>query len=64
MYCAYCSEKIRGVPVKQGGDFFCSPECASLASGIDPEDPDNEDLFDSEEFDDDFLDEDDEDDFN
>lgn len=37
MHCAYCSEKIVGRPIKQGGEFFCSLECANLASGIDPE---------------------------
>lgn len=37
MYCAHCSEKIMGDAVKQGGEVFCSDECASLASGLDLE---------------------------
>ena len=57
MYCAYCSEKIRGVSIKQAGDFFCSTECASLASGLDPDDPE---LLETEELEDDFLDEEEE----
>jgi hypothetical protein len=39
MFCANCSEKILGDPVKQAGEFFCSDECASLAAGLDPEEP-------------------------
>lgn len=37
MHCAHCSEKIFGKPLRQSGDYFCSLECARLASGIDPE---------------------------
>jgi hypothetical protein len=37
MYCAHCGEKINGKPIKQGGEFYCSLECANLASGIEPE---------------------------
>ena len=37
MYCAQCGDKIVGKPVKQGGEFFCSPECANFASGVDIE---------------------------
>ena len=36
MYCAYCNEKIRGKPIEQGNAVYCSFECASLASGVDP----------------------------
>jgi len=61
VYCAYCSEKIRGVPVKQAGDFFCSTECASLASGMDPDDPE---LFEDDELEDAFLGEDEEEEYN
>jgi len=32
-----CSAKIVGKPIKQGQEYFCSLECANLASGIDPE---------------------------
>jgi len=35
MFCANCSEKIMGDTVMQGGECFCSEECASLAAGID-----------------------------
>ncbi|MGD8923129.1 MAG: hypothetical protein PVH24_07745 [Candidatus Zixiibacteriota bacterium] len=47
MHCAYCSEKIIGKPIKQGAEYFCSLECANLASGIDPEEEDyyEEDLL-------------------
>jgi len=38
MFCANCSEKITGKPIRQGGEYYCSLECANLASGIDPED--------------------------
>jgi hypothetical protein len=37
MYCAQCSEKFQGKPIRQGNDFFCSLECANLASGLVPE---------------------------
>jgi len=37
VYCAYCSEKILGEPVRQTGEYFCSVECANLASGVDPD---------------------------
>ena len=37
MHCAYCNEKIIGRAIKQGGELFCSLECANLAAGIDPE---------------------------
>ncbi|MDH4156808.1 MAG: hypothetical protein OEW00_05985 [candidate division Zixibacteria bacterium] len=34
MQCRHCGEEITGRPVRQGSDFFCSLECANLASGI------------------------------
>ncbi|UCG62475.1 MAG: hypothetical protein JSV52_04100 [Candidatus Zixiibacteriota bacterium] len=37
MFCANCSEKILGEAIKQGGEFFCGYECASLAAGVDPD---------------------------
>lgn len=37
MFCAQCSEKILGNPLTHGGEHFCSEECASLATGFDPE---------------------------
>lgn len=37
MFCNQCNEKIVGKPVKQGAEYYCSLECANLASGIDPE---------------------------
>jgi len=39
MYCAYCGERIVGMPVKQEGDMFYSLECANQASGIHYEEP-------------------------
>lgn len=39
MFCAYCSDKITGYPVKQGSEYYCSLECANLASGIGPDEP-------------------------
>jgi hypothetical protein len=56
VYCAYCSEKIRGDAIKQGNDYFCSVECANEAAGIDPEDPV---LYETGEYDEDFLEEED-----
>jgi len=35
MFCALCSEKILGDPIKNNGDFFCSIECAKNAAGLD-----------------------------
>ncbi len=56
MYCAYCNEKIQGRPIRQGGDFFCSLECANSASGVIMEEPEEyyeenelEGLFEEEE---------------
>ena len=37
MYCAQCSEKIQGRPVRQGADIFCSMECANQAAGLETE---------------------------
>ncbi|HUV29560.1 MAG TPA: hypothetical protein VMY05_00525 [Acidobacteriota bacterium] len=37
MFCAQCLERITGKPIRQGGEYFCSLECANLASGIDVE---------------------------
>jgi len=42
-------------PLKQAGEYFCSVECANMANGIDPDEPL---IFDTEEFDEDFLNED------
>ena len=38
MLCSFCGEEIVGKPVKQGGEIYCSLECANQASGIDEED--------------------------
>lgn len=54
MYCANCSEKITGEPLKQAGEFFCSVECANVAQGIDPDDPL---VYESEDFDEEFFEE-------
>ncbi len=53
MFCANCSEKILGQAVKQGGEFFCSDECASLAAGVDPEEANG--YFEEDESVDDFF---------
>lgn len=37
MLCAFCGEEIISKPVKQGGEIFCSLECANRASGIEEE---------------------------
>ena len=42
MFCNQCNEKIVGKPVKQGAEYYCSLECANLASGIDPEEESGE----------------------
>jgi hypothetical protein len=34
MRCNHCGDEIHGRPVKQGSEYFCSLECANLASGI------------------------------
>lgn len=33
MNCSQCGDEITGRPVKQGGEFYCSQECANQASG-------------------------------
>jgi len=55
VYCANCSEKILSEPLRQAGDYFCSAECAYIAQGIDPDEPM---IFEFEEFDQDFLNDD------
>lgn len=55
MLCAYCNEDFSGKPVTQGGEYFCSLECANLASGIAPEE--REEYFEEEPIED-FFDED------
>ncbi|HOP06270.1 MAG TPA: hypothetical protein PLF13_03160 [candidate division Zixibacteria bacterium] len=40
IYCSYCSEPINGKPINQGGEYFCSLECAHRALGIDTDEPD------------------------
>lgn len=52
MYCANCSEKIMGDPLRQGSEYYCSVECANIAQGVDPEDPL---VFETKEYDADFL---------
>lgn len=60
VHCANCSDKIIGKPFRQDKEFFCSLECANLASGVDSgesqedpkQDPDDkryEDFFPYEE---------------
>ncbi|MCX6829794.1 MAG: hypothetical protein NT002_11020 [candidate division Zixibacteria bacterium] len=42
MICAFCGEKFMGKPVKQGGQFYCSIECADMAAEVVSEDEDYE----------------------
>ena len=35
MLCAFCNEKINSNSIRQGGEMFCSLECANLATGYD-----------------------------
>ncbi len=39
--CAFCRDKITGLPIKEGEKVFCSLECANRASGIVPEEADD-----------------------
>lgn len=48
MNCAQCGDRIEGKPVKQGGEFFCSLECAYQAAGLNPEE--DEEYFDEDDF--------------
>ena len=41
MRCAECGDEIKGKPVKQDGELYCSLECAYLAAGFDPDDEDD-----------------------
>lgn len=50
MFCANCNEKISGRPIKQANDYYCSLECANLASGVEPEE--TEGYFEEESVDD------------
>lgn len=54
MYCTNCSEKILGEPLRQGGECFCSVECANIAQGVDPDDPM---VYENQDFDEDFFEE-------
>jgi hypothetical protein len=54
VYCTNCSEKILGEPLRQGGECFCSVECANIAQGVDPDDPM---VYENQDFDEDFLEE-------
>ncbi len=38
MRCEFCGEHINGNPIKQDGEFFCSVECANMASEIGDDD--------------------------
>lgn len=40
MLCAKCGEEIKGRPVKEGSEFFCSLECANQASGLESDEQD------------------------
>ena len=55
MICAFCGEKFTGKPIKQGGQVYCSIECADMAAEVVSEDEDyyEEDNLDIENLDDD-----------
>jgi hypothetical protein len=57
MICAFCGEKFTGKPIKQGGQVYCSIECADMAAEVVSED---EDYYEEDNLDIDNLDEDDE----
>jgi hypothetical protein len=38
MICAFCGEKFSGKPIKQGGQVYCSIECADMAAEVVAED--------------------------
>jgi hypothetical protein len=38
MICAFCGEKFSGKPIKQGGQVYCSIECADMAAEVVSED--------------------------
>lgn len=41
MKCNHCGDQLASDPVRQESEYFCSLECANLASGIDPKDEEN-----------------------
>lgn len=56
MICAFCGEKFTGKPIKQGGQVYCSIECADMAAEVVSED---EEYYEDENLDvDNFEDED------
>jgi hypothetical protein len=54
MFCAHCAEKITGKPIRQGGEYYCSLECANAASGIATDD--SEEYFEEDAIEDFFSD--------
>ncbi|MFC1475190.1 hypothetical protein ACFLQG_00945 [Candidatus Zixiibacteriota bacterium] len=55
MYCAHCQEKVSSNPIKQGGEYYCSLECANSAAGYDQSE--NDDYYEEESPIDEHLDE-------
>lgn len=41
MKCSHCDSKIAGDTIRQESEYYCSLECANLASGNNPEDEEN-----------------------
>ena len=37
MQCMICKDEINGRGIKQGGEYYCSLECANQNSGLKPE---------------------------
>lgn len=56
MRCEFCGEHIDGNPIKQNGEFFCSVECANMASEIEDDDDAYFEDADEGEYDEDDLD--------
>ncbi len=46
MICTNCKDEIKGNPIRQGDEIYCSLECANKTSGMKPE---SEDYFEEHE---------------
>ncbi len=54
MRCAFCGVTFTGTPINQGGDVYCSIECADMAAELSGEESDyfEEDALDYEPYED------------
>ncbi len=50
MVCEFCGEEFEGKPVSQGGQIFCSIECADMAADVGTDD-DDDDYYEEDELD-------------